>query len=141
MGLGALVYFSVRDWRLRAGVAVGTAIVLALLTVPKVHLDAKLWGVILSGASAMILFAMPWLDRSPVKSMRYRPAWHRLALGAFVAAFLVLGYLGMLPPNPLRTAIAQIATAIYFGFFALMPWWSRLGEFKAVPDRVRFVAH
>jgi len=76
-----------------------------------------------------------------VKSMRYRPTWHRVLLLAFAAAFLVLGYLGMLPPNPLRTAVAQIGTAVYFGFFALMPWWSRMGEFKPVPERVRFVAH
>jgi ubiquinol-cytochrome c reductase cytochrome b subunit len=141
LGYGLLVYFSLRDRRLRIGVAVATAVVLALLTIPKVQLDAKLWGVVLSGASAMILFGLPWLDRSPVRSMRYRPAWHRAVLGAFVAAFLVLGYLGMLPPNPARTVISQLATGIYFGFFALMPWWSRMGTFKPVPERVRFVAH
>ena len=141
LGLAGLIYLSVRDMRVRIGVAVGAAIVVALLTVPKVQLDAKLWGVILSGASAMILFALPWLDRSPVKSMRYRPTWHKMVLFAFVVAFVVLGYLGMLPPNPARTAVAQVATAVYFAFFALMPWWSRLGEFKPVPERVRFAAH
>ncbi len=141
LGLGALVYLSVRDLRLRIAVAVLCALAIALLTVPQVQLDAKLWGVILSGASAMILFALPWLDRSPVRSMRYRPAWHRALLGLFVLAFLVLGYLGMLPPNPLRTAVSQVCTAVYFGFFALMPWWSRMGQFKPLPDRVRFVAH
>jgi ubiquinol-cytochrome c reductase cytochrome b subunit len=141
IGYGTLVYFSVRDMRLRLAVAGVTAVVLALLIAPKVHLDAKLWGVILMAASTTILFALPWLDRSPVKSMRYRPAWHRGVLGLFVAAFLVLGVLGMMPPDPVRTVIAQIGTAIYFGFFALMPWWSRMGTFKAVPERVTFVAH
>jgi ubiquinol-cytochrome c reductase cytochrome b subunit len=59
----------------------------------------------------------------------------------FVLAFFVLGVLGMMPPNPARTIVSQFCTAIYFGFFALMPWWSRMGTFKAVPDRVQFVAH
>jgi ubiquinol-cytochrome c reductase cytochrome b subunit len=59
-------------------------------------------------------------------------------LGTFVAVFLILGYLGMLPPSPGRTVVAQICTAFYFGFFFLMPWWSRMGAFKPVPDRITF---
>jgi ubiquinol-cytochrome c reductase cytochrome b subunit len=137
---GAIVYFSVRDLRLRIGVCIVTAVLLALQVGPA-HLDAKLWGVALMGASTTILFAMPWLDCSPVRSMRYRPTWHRVVLGGFVVVFLVLGVLGMMPPNPARTVISQLCTAIYFGFFAWMPWWSRMGTFKPVPDRVRFVAH
>jgi ubiquinol-cytochrome c reductase cytochrome b subunit len=140
-GYAVLVYFSVRDLRLRIGVGVVAAVVLALLVGPGVHLDAKLWGVALMGASTTILFLLPWLDRSPVRSIRYRPTWHRAVLGLFVVAFLVLGVLGMLPPNPARTVISQVCAAIYFGYFALMPWWSRMGTFKAVPERVRFVAH
>ena len=93
------------------------------------------------GLSTTILFLLPWLDRSPVKSMRYRPGWHRGVLGAFVVAFFTLGVLGMLPPDPLRTGISQICAGVYFGFFALMPWWSRMGTFKPVPDRVQFTSH
>jgi ubiquinol-cytochrome c reductase cytochrome b subunit len=56
-------------------------------------------------------------------------------------AFVVLGYLGMQPPTPSRTLVAQVSAACYFGFFLLMPWWSRMGTFKAVPARVTFAAH
>jgi ubiquinol-cytochrome c reductase cytochrome b subunit len=140
-GLGALTYFSVRGMRLRLAVAGITAVLLALLVVPKVQLDAKVWGVVMMGASVVILMGLPWFDQSPVKSMRYRPAWHRAVLLVFIAAFLVLGVLGLLPPTPLRTAVSQVGTIMYFGFFVLMPWWSRMGEFKPVPDRVQFAAH
>lgn len=139
--LGGLSYFTVRGWRSRLAVAAITALVFAFLTVHKVRLDAKLWGVILMAVSVTILFALPWLDRSPVKSMRYRPVWHRGLLFAFLGAFFVLGYFGMEEPNPMRNLISQFCMAIYFGYFALMPWWSRMGRFKPVPDRVHFVAH
>jgi ubiquinol-cytochrome c reductase cytochrome b subunit len=59
----------------------------------------------------------------------------------FVIFFLVLGYLGIQPPSTGGTIVAQVGTVFYFGFFLLMPWWSRLGEFKPVPDRVTFHAH
>ena len=55
--------------------------------------------------------------------------------------FLVLGYLGMTPPSAIGTLVSQVGTMFYFGFFLLMPWWSRIGEFKAVPDRVTFHPH
>jgi len=140
-GMGALVYLSVRGRVLRLAVAGATAVVVAVLTVPAVQIDAKLLGVMLMGASTMVLFGLPWLDRSPVKSIRYRPVWHRAVLGLFVLAFLILGYLGMLPPTPARTVVSQVCGGVYFAFFALMPWWSRLGTFKPVPDRVNFKAH
>jgi ubiquinol-cytochrome c reductase cytochrome b subunit len=89
----------------------------------------------------MIFFLVPWLDRSPVRSMRYRPRWHAGLLLAFVATFLTLGYLGMQPPTPARTIVAQVCTGLYFSFFALMPWWSRAGSFLPVPERVRFRSH
>jgi ubiquinol-cytochrome c reductase cytochrome b subunit len=60
---------------------------------------------------------------------------------AFVVVFVVLGYFGTQPPSPVNETISQIGTILYFGFFLLMPWWSRMGEFKPVPDRVTFVAH
>ena len=103
--------------------------------------DAKFWGVVVMGGAVIILFFLPWLDRSPVKSIRYRPGWHKGVYGLFVAFFFVLGYLGILPPTDGRTLVAQIGTVFYFGFFLLMPWWSTLGRFKPVPDRVTFAAH
>jgi ubiquinol-cytochrome c reductase cytochrome b subunit len=103
--------------------------------------DAKFWGVVVMGGAVIILFALPWLDRSPVKSIRYRPSWNKILYGVFVVIFAVLGYLGIKPPSVLGTYVSQAGTLFYFGFFLLMPWWSRLGEFKAVPDRVTFHAH
>jgi len=103
--------------------------------------DAKFWGVVIMGGAVIILFFLPWLDTSPVRSLRYRPGWHKTLYGIFVVFFVVLGYLGIQPPSPLGTLTAQIMTIYYFGFFVLMPWWSRLGEFKPVPDRIVFVAH
>jgi ubiquinol-cytochrome c reductase cytochrome b subunit len=103
--------------------------------------DAKFWGVVVMGVAVMILFPLPWLDRSPVKSIRYRPSWNRVLLGIFVVNFVVLGYLGIKPPSVVGTLVSQIGTLFYFGFFVLMPWWSRIGEFKAVPERITFHAH
>ncbi len=104
-------------------------------------IDAKFWGVVAMGGGVMILFFLPWLDNSPVKSIRYRPSWHKYMYALFVFDFLVLGYLGMLPPSDIGGRVSQIGTLFYFGFFLLMPWWSRLGEPKPVPDRVTFTAH
>jgi ubiquinol-cytochrome c reductase cytochrome b subunit len=88
-----------------------------------------------------IPFFLPWLDHSPVKSIRYRPGWHRGVLGVFVLFFLVLGYLGSEPPSVVGNYISQLGTLVYFGFFLLMPWWSALGTFKPVPDRVTYKPH
>lgn len=118
-------------------VIVATAVAIALLKV----FEAKFWGVVVMGGAVIILFFLPWLDRSPVKSIRYRPGWHKYVYALFVAFFLVLGYLGIQPPSPTGELIAQVGTLVYFGFFLLMPWWTRLGEFKPVPERVTFAAH
>ncbi|MFM2399290.1 MAG: hypothetical protein RL341_1447 [Pseudomonadota bacterium] len=99
-------------------------------------IDAKFWGVVVMGASVMIFFAMPWIDHSPVKSIRYRPDWHKYLYGIFVVVFLVLGVFGILPPSKPGEIISQIGTLFYFGFFLLMPWWSKAGQFKPVPSRV-----
>jgi ubiquinol-cytochrome c reductase cytochrome b subunit len=104
-------------------------------------IDAKFWGVVAMGGGVVILFFLPWLDNSPVKSIRYRPDWHKYMYALFVIDFLVLGYLGILPPSDIGGRIAQLGTLFYFGFFLLMPWWSQIGTPKQVPDRVTFTAH
>jgi ubiquinol-cytochrome c reductase cytochrome b subunit len=103
--------------------------------------DAKFWGVVVMGGTVVILFFLPWLDHSPVKSIRYRPTEHKYVYGVFVAFFLILGYLGIQPPSFMGTLISQIGTVFYIGFFLLMPWWSKMGQFKPVPDRVTFHPH
>jgi len=103
--------------------------------------DAKFWGVIVMGAAVIILFFLPWLDYSPVRSIRYRPSWHKVVYGVFVVNFVILAYLGVQPPSPVFERISQAGTLLYFGFFLLMPWWSQKGEFKAEPDRVNFQPH
>ncbi len=113
---------------------VGAVVGIALLNT----LEAKFWGVLVMGAAVVILVFLPWLDNSPVKSIRYRPDWHKLVYGVFVINFCMLGWLGIEPPSPIYEKMSQIGTLIYFGFFLLMPWWSRLGQFKPVPDRVTF---
>ena len=85
----------------------------------------------------MILFFLPWLDQSRSSRSATVRAGTRLCYGVFVVRVPVLGYLGTQPPSPAGTLIAQICTFIYFGFFLLMPWWSALGTFKPVPERVR----
>jgi ubiquinol-cytochrome c reductase cytochrome b subunit len=103
--------------------------------------DAKFWGVVVMGGAVLILFFVPWLDRSPVRSIRYRPGWHRIVYGVLVLFFLALGYLGSQPPSVAGNYISQLGTLVYFGFFLLMPWWSRLGHFRPVPERVVYHAH
>jgi len=117
---------------------VGFAVVVVAMMLA---IDAKFWGVVAMGGGVVILFFLPWLDFSPVKSIRYRPSWHKYLYAVFVLDFLVLGYLGMLPPSAIGGRVSQLGTLFYFGFFLLMPWWSRLGEPKPVPSRVTFVAH
>ena len=103
--------------------------------------DAKFWGVVIMGGAVIIMFFLPWLDHSPVKSIRYRPTWHKWLYGVFVVNFFILGYLGVLPPFDLGQLYSQVGTVFYFAFFALMPIWSKIGEFKPVPDRVVFKPH
>ena len=105
-------------------------------TVPFFWIDAKLWGVIFMALGVMVFFFLPWLDRSPVKSIRYRGPMYKIALTIFVIAFLILGYLGMLAPTPARTAVAQVCTILYFLFFLLMPIYTSLDKCKPVPERV-----
>jgi ubiquinol-cytochrome c reductase cytochrome b subunit len=121
----------------KLALAVGTLVAVALLKT----FDAKFWGVVVMGGAVVILFFLPWLDRSLAKSIRYRPGWHKYVYAVFVVFFLVLGYLGSQPPSDVGNYVSQLGTLLYFGFFLLMPWWSRLGSFKPVPTRVTFAAH
>nr|BAI59002.1 cytochrome b [Thermochromatium tepidum] len=87
-------------------------------------------GVVVMFASILILFALPWLDRSPVKSMRYKGPLFKGATAIFVVSFVALAWLGMQPASPLYTLLAQIFTVLYFAYFLLMPIYSSLDETK-----------
>lgn len=135
-GLFALVKSSL-GLMMKGAVAGGSVALIAMMF----SIDPKFWGVVAMGGGVVILFFLPWLDNSPVKSIRYRPTWNKWLYAVFVINFLILGYLGVLPPSPIGERVSQVGTLFYFGFFLLMPWWSRLGEFKTVPTRVTFQPH
>ncbi len=105
-------------------------------TVNFLGIDAKLWGIILMGGSVAIFCLLPWLDRSPVKSIRYKGPYFKIALTLFVISVFVLGWLGTKTPTPLYTTLAQIFTVVYFAFFLLMPWYSKIDKTKPEPKRV-----
>ncbi|MDR0528639.1 MAG: cytochrome bc complex cytochrome b subunit [Zoogloeaceae bacterium] len=107
-------------------------------------LDAKFWGVVAMGGGVVILGLLPWLDRAPVKSIRYRGSIFKTLLVIFVISFLILGFLGTKGPEYTffgvswlpGTVIAQIFTVYYFLFFLTMPWWSRIDACKPEPERL-----
>ncbi|MDT3679464.1 MAG: cytochrome bc complex cytochrome b subunit [Burkholderiaceae bacterium] len=134
---GLLVWFTARS----ALSKLIAAVVVAVMVIGFFVVDAKFWGVVGMGASVLILFVLPWIDQSPVRSIRYRPGWHKAVLAAFVVVFLVLGYLGTTPVSPTNSLFSKIGTLLYFAFFLLMPWWSSSGRFKPVPERVTFHGH
>jgi len=96
----------------------------------------KFGGVLVMGGAVLILFFLPWLDRSPAKSIRYRGVLYKSAIALFVISFIVLGYLGTQPPTPGKTMVARIGTVVYFLFFLLMPIYTKLDSTKPVPERV-----
>lgn len=108
---------------------------LRAVTVPLFGIDAKFWGLIVMFGAIAILFVVPWLDRSPVKSMRYKGWSSRIALLAFTVSFLILGVLGTMSVSPSRTFLAQIMTVVYFLFFFLMPWYT--AKEKTFPEPLR----
>jgi len=110
--------------------------VLRSITYPLFGIEAKFWGIVGMGAATVIILFLPWLDRSPVKSIRYKGPIFKAAVAIFIVAFLTLGYLGMQPPTPVRIVIAQICALLYFAFFLFMPIYSRLDRCKAEPERV-----
>jgi ubiquinol-cytochrome c reductase cytochrome b subunit len=96
----------------------------------------KLLGVIAMGAAIAVLFVLPWLDRSPVKSMRYKGWLSKIWLLVFCVSFIILGVLGVLAPTPGRTLLSQVCTILYFAYFILMPFYTRMEKTKPVPERV-----
>lgn len=98
-------------------------------------------GALLLLLAVMAFLFMPWLDRSPVKSMRYRGWMSRSALAIFVVSFVALGYLGLQPAQPVYVTLARIFAALYFAYFLLMPFYSKLDPVKPVPERVVYHAH
>lgn len=109
---------------------------LRAVTYPFLGIDAKLWGLIIMAGAILIPAALPWLDKSPVKSIRYKGVISKVMLALLVISFFVLGYLGVKAPTPGRTLVAQIGTLIYFSYFVLMPWYTRIETTKPEPERV-----
>jgi ubiquinol-cytochrome c reductase cytochrome b subunit len=96
----------------------------------------QVWGVLVMGGSIVVLFFLPWLDRSPVKSIRYKGPIYKIALAIFSVSFIILGVCGMKHPSGIYPLLARICTILYFAFFLLMPFYSRWDSFKPVPERV-----
>ena len=105
-------------------------------TYPLFGLDAKFWGLVVMVAAIVLPAVLPWLDKSPVKSIRYKGNLSKFMLGLLVFSFAVLGYLGVVPSTPGRTMAAQFFTMLYFSYFVLMPWYTRVEQTKPEPDRV-----
>jgi ubiquinol-cytochrome c reductase cytochrome b subunit len=95
-------------------------------------------GVIAMGVASVAIVFLPWLDRSPAKSIRYRGPIFKGFLAAFVVSFIGLGYLGLMPATPTYTLISRILSVVYFAFFILMPWYTKIDKCKPEPDRVTF---
>jgi ubiquinol-cytochrome c reductase cytochrome b subunit len=121
----------------------------AMLRAVPAFLGTQFWGVLVMGAAVLILFLMPWLDRSPVKSIRYKGPYYKGALTLFTVSFLVLGWLGTQPTDFLGTIgktdvaviLARLFTLVYFAFFVAMPWYSRIDKTKPVPERLTGIRH
>ena len=105
-------------------------------TYPFLGLDAKFWGFVIMVGAILVPAVLPWLDRSPVKSIRYKGTISKVMLAQFVVSFLILGWLGTQAATPEYTLMAQIFTATYFLYFTLMPWYTRVEQCKEVPERV-----
>ena len=109
---------------------------LRAITFPIGPLTAKFLGFVVMAAAMVIFALLPWLDKSPVKSIRYKGIYSKVFLFLFVISFIVLGYLGSVAPNPTRTFLAQIFTIIYFAYFLLMPFYTKYEKCKPVPERI-----
>jgi len=105
-------------------------------TFPLFGMSAKFWGLVVMVSAIAIPLALPWLDKSPVKSIRYKGILSRWALRLFVVSFFVLGWLGVMPATKAYTIMAQFFTLIYFAYFVLMPWYTTIEATRPEPERV-----
>jgi ubiquinol-cytochrome c reductase cytochrome b subunit len=96
----------------------------------------QVWGVLVMFSAVLLLFFVPWLDRAPVKSIRYRGPIYKVALMLFALSFIVLGYCGLKPAEQPFTTLSVIGTVYYFAFFLLMPWYTRIDSHRSPPPRV-----
>jgi len=96
----------------------------------------QVWGVMVMGAAVFVLFLVPWLDRSPVKSIRYKGPIYKIMLGIFVASFIALAICGLKPPSGIYPNLAKVCTVLYFAFFVFMPIYTKMEKTKPVPERV-----
>ncbi len=110
---------------------------LRAVTYPLLGVPAKFWGFVVMVAAIAIPAMLPWLDRSPVASMRSKGMLSKAMLAIFIVSFLILGYLGTVAPSAAATALAQVCTVLYFAYFLLMPWYTRVEKTKPIPDRVK----
>ena len=113
----------------------------AMLRAVPSYFGTQVWGVIVLFAAIALLFFLPWLDRAPVKSIRYRGPLYKTALAIFAVTFVALGYLGLQPATGHYPLYAKIGTFVYFLFFLLMPWYTRIDTVKPEPARVTYHAH
>jgi ubiquinol-cytochrome c reductase cytochrome b subunit len=145
LGLAAyvvLIWRSGATFGFKFGATLIVAVAIFFMKGPdKVVLDPKVWGVVLMGCATLIFFLLPWLDQSPVKSIRYKGKLTKTALALFVIVFFILGYLGTLSVTEGRTIVGQVCTFLYFAFFLLMPWYTRIEKTRSEPDRVVWEAH
>jgi len=123
----------------------------AMLRAVPSYFGTQVWGVIVMGLAVMVFFALPWIDRGAVRSVRYRGTLYKTWLAIFVVSFLILGYLGVVPVTiwgqfgekvpfvggvDRATVVARVFTALYFAFFVLMPWYTAIDKTKPEPTRV-----
>ena len=109
---------------------------LRAMTLPLFGIDSNFWGMLVMFGAIFMLFLLPWLDKSPVKSMLYKRWYSRIALLLFVVSFIILGYLGTQTVSPAKTLLAQIGTLVYFAYFFAMPWYTRAEKTTEPPQRL-----
>ncbi len=109
----------------------------AMLRAVPAFAGTQIWGVLVMFAAIALLFFLPWLDRAPVRSIRYRGPIYKVALMLFAASFILLGYCGLMPAVQPFKALSVVGTVYYFAFFLLMPWYTRIDSHKPEPGRVR----
>ena len=105
-------------------------------TYPLFGLTAKFLGLLVMGGAILIPFAVPWLDKSPVRSIRYKGVASKIFLALMVISLFILGYLGTQKPTPRLNLVAEVCTMLYYAYFLLMPWYTKVEKTKPVPERL-----